>query len=152
MPDLALLATILTSIKTATDIAKGLREADLSLEKAETKLKLADLMSALADARTAVSSLQEELLSKDRQIKELQETLDVRKAMKYVAPFYWREEAGQRDGPFCQQCYDSKRSVIRVQSHHEGWWSCLTCGQSYNAGEQRSTAPRVITEFDPRST
>ena len=32
MLDLALLAAVLTSIKTATDIAKGLREADLSLE------------------------------------------------------------------------------------------------------------------------
>ena len=41
MPDIATIGAFLTSIKTATEIAKALREVDVSLEKAETKLKIA---------------------------------------------------------------------------------------------------------------
>jgi hypothetical protein len=150
MPDLALLATVLTSIKTATDIARGLREAGISFEKAELKLKLADLMTALADARIAVSSVQEELLTKDREIQELRESLDLKKAMKYEAPFYWLEEDGKRDGPFCQQCYDSVRKAIRVQEVENPYWRCNTCGHTYTAGSSRPRQIHVETEFDPR--
>ena len=44
MPDMASVSVVLSSIKTATDIVKFLRETDVSLEKAETKLKLAELV------------------------------------------------------------------------------------------------------------
>jgi len=150
MPDLALLATVLTSIKTATDIVRGLRDADISLEKAELKLKLADLMTALADARIAVSSVQEELLTKDRQIKELRESLDLKKAMKYQAPFYWLEEGGKRDGPFCQQCYDSAQKAIRLQVLENQYWRCNTCSHTYAPGGSRPRQVRAVTDFDPR--
>ena len=62
MPDLATIAAAINSIKTATDIAKGFREAGLSLEKAEHKFRLAELMTALAEARIATASVQEEVL------------------------------------------------------------------------------------------
>ena len=149
MHDLALLATILTSIKTATDIAKGLREADLSIEKAELKLKLADLMTALADARIAVSSVQEELSTKERQLKELRESLESKKSMKYAAPFYWIEEESRRDGPFCQQCYDAEQKAIRLQLLENGYWKCNTCSHTYSAGSPRPRQIRAVTEFDP---
>ena len=151
MPDLALLAAVLTSIKTATDIAKGLREADLSLEKAELKLRLADLMTALADARVAVSSVQEELVTKEREIKELHEMFDLRKRMKYSAPFYWLEEEGKRDGPFCQQCYDAQGKVIRLQGHDDHW-RCETCSNNYMISDRRPMQLRAETDFDPRSS
>ena len=47
----------LTSLKTATDIAKLIRESDVSLEKAELKLKLAQLTDGLADARIQLSDI-----------------------------------------------------------------------------------------------
>ena len=106
-------------------------------------------MTALADARIAVSSVQEDLLTKERQIKELQEDLEVQKAMKYAAPFYWLERDGQRDGPFCQQCYDSKRKAIRLQHSDVGHWSCNTCRNVYMPPGRSLGQPRVITEFDP---
>ena len=44
MVDLTLFSAALSSVKTAADIAKLLKESDLSLEKAEHKSRLADLM------------------------------------------------------------------------------------------------------------
>ena len=50
MLDMASVSVVLSSIKTSADNAKLLREKDVSVEKAETKLKLAELVGALADA------------------------------------------------------------------------------------------------------
>jgi len=44
---------------------KLLRETDVSLEKAETKLKLAELVGALADAKLELAEVQNLLLEKD---------------------------------------------------------------------------------------
>jgi hypothetical protein len=57
MPDIALISAILNSVKTATDITKFLRESDMSIEKAEIKLKLADLVGALVDAKIQLTDV-----------------------------------------------------------------------------------------------
>lgn len=57
MPDMASVSVVLTSIKTATDIAKLLRETDVSLEKAETKLKLAEMVRFASSVMTRSSRL-----------------------------------------------------------------------------------------------
>ena len=62
--DLTAVSTLLGSIKTATEIAKLIKDSDVSLEKAETKLKLAELISALADAKIKVTAVQQPCLTK----------------------------------------------------------------------------------------
>ena len=78
MADIAAIASILGSVKTATEIAKLLKDSDLSLEKAEMKLKLADLISALADARIETAEIQSLIAEKDEKIKQLQEVLETK--------------------------------------------------------------------------
>ena len=51
MADLATIGAALSSLKTATEIVKFIRESDVNLEKAELKLKLADLLGSLADTK-----------------------------------------------------------------------------------------------------
>ncbi len=55
--DIAAIGSLLSSLKTATDIAKFIKDSDVSLEKAETKLKLAELVSALAGGCVKTSSV-----------------------------------------------------------------------------------------------
>jgi hypothetical protein len=59
--DFTSVTAVLGSIKTATEIAKLIKDSDLSLEKAETKLKLADLNGTLADAKLEVVGVQQTL-------------------------------------------------------------------------------------------
>ena len=66
MVDMAAISQVLSSIKAASDIAKLLKETDISLEKAETKLKLAELVGALADAKLELAEVQNLLLSPQR--------------------------------------------------------------------------------------
>lgn len=150
MPDIASIASILGSIKTATEIAQLLKSSDLSLEKAELKLKLADLVSALADAKIELADVQELLSEKDQKIKELERANEVHCKLTYQAPYYWLVEQDSKDGPFCQQCYDKERVLIRLQGYGNGYWDCKTCKSNYTDSSCQSEVFSVDRrEYDP---
>lgn len=131
MTEIAALSTILSSIKTATEIAKLIKESDLSLEKAETKLKLADLISALADAKIDAAELQRLIFDKDEKIKKLEEILSIKQKLRYEPPYYWLDAETGKEGPFCQTCYDKDGKLIRLQSQGDGYWFCNICRNVY---------------------
>lgn len=135
MPYITSIATILSSIKTATDIAKVLRESDLSLERAELKLKLADLVSALAEAKMELSELQETLSAKDKQISELEEAFQSKDSLKrrYDA-LYTTDKNGNPVGvAFCLRCWEighKKRQLVHDAKDY-GIRVCTACGHRY---------------------
>jgi hypothetical protein len=130
--DIPTIAAILGSIKSATDIAKLLKETDVSLKKAEVKLKLADLISTLADAKIEIAEVQDLLREKDTKIRELEEALAVKAKLAYEAPYYWLVQGGEKDGPFCQQCHDAGGKFIRLHKRGvKGGWECKTCGKHF---------------------
>ena len=132
MDPVTVISSTLASIKTATEIAKLLKDADLSLEKAELKLKLADLIGALADAKLEVVRVQEIVTEKDKTIKELEQQLDSKAKPTFERPFYWMNEEDEKDGPFCQKCYDSNKKLIRLQKRgNRDEWDCLECKEYF---------------------
>jgi hypothetical protein len=144
MPDLTSISAILSSIKAASDIAKLLKEADLSLEKAELRLKLADLISALADARIEIASIQESLNLKDGQIRELEQALNIQRNLQYEEPSYWLREGDKREGPYCQRCYDKDRKLVRLQGYETGIFDCKVCNTNYSTREFRQRQEDAI--------
>jgi len=146
MPDIATISSFLTSIKTASDIAKILKDSELSLETAETKMKLAELINALADAKIDAAGIRELLIEKDQKISELGEELKIKGSLKYEEPYYWLTQENGRDGPSCQKCYDTEKSLIRLQGDGEGYWDCRNCqngytDSSFNSGKYTSFEP-----------
>jgi hypothetical protein len=132
MADLTAISTVLSSIKAATDIAKIVRESGLTLEQAEYKLKLAELVEKLADAKLQIASVQEVIDERDRKIKELENAANIRGKLSFAPPYYWlTAEDGNRDGPYCQQCYDSAAKLIRLTGFGNGYWECKTCKSNY---------------------
>lgn len=135
MPDITSIAAILSSIKTATDIAKFLRESDLSLERAELKLKLADLVSALAEAKMELTEIQETLSAKDKQIAELEEAFQSKDSLarRYDA-YYTTDENGNPVGvPLCLRCWENdhkKRQLVHDAKDHRTR-VCTACGHHY---------------------
>ncbi len=129
--DLTTISTALSSIKTATDIAKLIKESGLSLEKAEANLKLAELISALADAKIQIADIQQLLLDKDNELRAANERLAVKEKLQWEKPYYWLIVDNQKDGPFCQHCYDKHKELIRLQGNGEGYWDCKACKSSY---------------------
>lgn len=139
MNEITGLTTILASIKTATDIAKLIKESGISLEKAEIKMKIAELISALADAKIEAAGLQNLISEKDEKIKELEETLNIKKSLRYEAPFYWLDGDKKKDGPYCQACYDSKGKLIHLQLDG-AYWFCFVCKQTFYGSSNNSSS------------
>lgn len=129
--DMTSVSAVLSSIKTATDIAKVIKESDVSLEKAESKLKLAELISALAEAKIQVADIQQLLMEKDAELKAVAEQLVVKEKLHWESPCYWLRDGAKKDGPFCQHCYDKNHELIRLQGNGDGYWECKACKNSY---------------------
>lgn len=129
MVDIAMVSAALTSIKTATDVARLIKDGEKKLDQAEFKLKLADLIGNLADARIEIANITELLAAKDSEIRSLQTLLELKNNLIWEAPFYWKIKDGQREGPFCQQCFDASNKLIRCinKGYKQGVWNCHTC-------------------------
>jgi hypothetical protein len=151
MTDISSITSIVGSIKIATDIAKFFKESTTSLEEAETKLKLADLISALADAKIEAADIQSLVLEKDEEIKRLKEALEIKQQVKYEKPYYWLCEGDNKDGPYCQHCFDKEGKLIRLQSfNNNGYWRCMVCKSDYRDSSYVSPQP-VVTVKTTRS-
>ena len=136
--DFTAVTAVLGSIKTATDIAKLIKDSDLSLEKAETKLKLADLIGTLADAKLEVVGVQQTLAEAEARIRDLENELKTRKMLRWKDPAYWLDSEHGEDGPFCQKCYDTDTNLVRLQGNGQGWFECKACKSSYETADHRA--------------
>lgn len=149
--DFGSISAALGSIKTATEIAKYIKETDLSLEKAETKLKLADLISALADAKLEVVGAQQSLAEAEGQIKELEKQMEVRANLTWEEPYYWLKTPDARDGPFCQKCYDTDKKLVRLQGNGEGLFHCKACSNTFVTQAYRNRQDAMVRRHNSGS-
>ena len=116
MPDFTLITAGLSSVKIAMDIAKGIRESGISLEKAEVKLQLAELLSSLADAKISLVETQELLDAKDKEIKALTEALEIKaKLVRRHESYYQTGEDGEPTGdPCCSRCWEVDHRLVHL--------------------------------------
>jgi len=43
-------------------------------------------------------------------------------------PYYWKKITEQeKEGPYCQLCYDKDQKLIRLQDWGNGEWNCQSC-------------------------
>jgi hypothetical protein len=130
------IASIFTSVKAATDIAKFVRDSDFSLEKAEGKLKLAELVSALADVKLQAVDIQQALTDRDEKIRGLEAALKLRSDLVWREPCYWLATAEGIEEPYCQSCYDSISKLSRLHSPSDGRYICRVCDKAYMTRER----------------
>ena len=131
MADIATIAAALGSLKTATDIAKLIKNSGASLEQAEVKLQIAELISALAEAKIEIADIQSALMEKDRIISSLSEKLTIKQNIVWDSPYYWLVNEADRDGPYCQRCYDVEQRLVRLQGSGKSGWGCRSCKSSF---------------------
>jgi hypothetical protein len=133
MADIATISAALGSLKTAIGIAKFLGESDLSLEKAELKLKLAELIAALADAKMEVADVQDALVEKDKRIAELEEAFEVtHKVVRHKDAYYASDDGGNPVGvPYCLRCWENDHKLRQLKRIHPKR-VCTTCHETYD--------------------
>jgi hypothetical protein len=125
-----------TSVKTALEIAKLIRDGSNSLERAELNLRLADLVSSLADAKIELTCLQDELSAKDARIAELQAAFERRdKVTRAGDAMYTVGAGGGAIGePYCIRCWEADQRLrpLVVSFKHGMQTHCHFCDRSFN--------------------
>ena len=120
------------SVKSAIEIAKTLKDSADLFDKAEVKLQLAELIGSLADAKMQIAEIQESLLDSEREKKELINKIKTKDNMIYEKSYYWKMNGDEKDGPFCQRCFDSDEKLIRLQGGNNDTWSCKQCDKTFH--------------------
>ena len=123
------LSLLLTQTKTAVDIAKFIKNSSDALDKSGQKLKLAELIEALADIKMETSDIKSLIIDKDEKIQLLENQLKLKNDLVYEAPYYWMINSDEeKEGPFCQNCYDTDGKLIRLQKFGSNdRWKCYHC-------------------------
>ena len=131
--DIPTITSALAGIQTATSLAKGLWEADISLEKADQKFKLAEIIEALADAKISIADFKELLIEKEKEISDLKEKLERKDKVKFDGNHYWIEGDSV---PFCSVCYERDSKLHHLKYIPENRLSspsylCKICGNGF---------------------
>jgi hypothetical protein len=101
-----------------------------------------ELQEQLIKLREEAVRLQEENLQLREKVKSLEEQLQVKVQFQFDGSAYWKGDPRSKDkeGPYCQRCYDADMKVVRLQSHHYSYqgqdnysWQCRACGTSVAA-------------------
>lgn len=126
---------LVSSISTAMDIVKKLRELDRKVSEADFKMLLADLTSQLGDAKLDAANLKIELADAKGKIEELEREIAQRASAEpnvhegaYMFP--------DKNGHYCTGCYDQKGQKILLNElsgimRMVGKWQCPACDKNF---------------------
>jgi hypothetical protein len=127
MPDMGEITAAIQAIKTALEIAKFLKDADLRMEKAEQKLKIVDLIATLADARASLAEFQDLVMEKDRQIEDLTQRIKTKgDLIRDDEAYYAKSENGDPIGdPYCARCFETEGIAVHLATMPDNRIRCF---------------------------
>jgi hypothetical protein len=116
-------AAALSGLKRASDIVTALVRGDVTLEKAELKLRLADVLGDLAEARVALAQTREELEENEKELERLREAVRLKEEVVRLGDAYYRKDSnGLPSGdPYCSYCIESDGRLFHLADrgiHH----------------------------------
>ena len=150
MEPITAIATALSSIKTATEIAQLLKTSDDAYLKAELKLRMAELMVALADTKIAISELKDVLQKKDEEIALLISKSKEVNSLVFIEPIYRKRlENGELEGCYCQRCYDVDKKIVRLIDYRNDSYYCNECKTTYRGPNYVSPMRNRHSSYDP---
>jgi hypothetical protein len=136
--DIVTFSALLGTVKTATEIAKAIKDGGATLEAAEMKLKLAALISALADVKMEAATVQTQWLDAQERIRQLEAVAKQRAAMVWRQPCYWMPRDGDGvEEAYCQPCYDGNGTASRLNDDGNGGYRCMVCGKYVETNERK---------------
>ena len=86
-----------------------------------------ELYEKMINLRGEILHLEEENLQLKKDLKKLKKDQDIKNNTVYEKPYYWLKKGDDKDGPYCQKCYDDDGKLIRLQGSGNGKWHCLSC-------------------------
>ena len=106
------------------------------------------------EAQAQIQKLQEQYLDLHAENLELkQELLEIKGVLQeqtqmvFDEPFFYIEDAGERDGPYCPKCWqgqNKKCRVVKTPESYSGTHKCQVCDVCFGKGR-----PMPEVRFDP---
>ena len=90
----------------------------------------------IMELRETALSLQEENIAFRERIKILEDELKLKQQLKFEKTKYWLIDGQNKDGPFCQRCYDVEKHLVRLQDY-ENCWYCIACKNGFDYRSER---------------
>jgi len=145
--DFTAITTAIQSLKTASDMVKGIRQATASLEDATVKFQIAELTNALADLKLALADVKEENIELREKLSAMGKSQSFRPLLELRENVYFPisgEIDGYGKGPWCTNCFDEKEKLVAL--HHKVSmaigdfvsykWECPSCKSSVGAPDK----------------
>ena len=122
--------------KSIKELGKGLLDAKID---AAVKDRFREMLEKIGNFQEALYLLREELLTQQQEktdlkakVDELQAKLDQKSKVEFIMPSYWIVDEGEKDGPYCQRCYDVDERLVRLQvKEGDDYWRCSGCSKIY---------------------
>ncbi len=133
MLDTAKISAIFSSVKTASEIAKLIKNSTVPLKEEEIKLQMEELISMLANTEIELSEIHVMQKEKEAKILELEKILSEKDKLTFKEDMYWMENDNI---PFCKDCYESNSKYNHLDSKQEGTdnlvrYYCNICDNNY---------------------
>lgn len=87
----------------------------------------------LLELREAFLEFREESLQIKTELQEMKEAQSLKDKLTFEEPFYYLIEGDDKDGPFCQRCYDVDKLHVRLSVTPSvfGSHQCKQCKENY---------------------
>lgn len=95
----------------------------------------------IMELRETAVQRQDENYELREKIKALQDKLEIKGNLVWEKPYYWLKNGVNKEGPYCQLCWDKETKLIRLQDGVNGVWNCHSC-ESYFT-DRSHVAPTV---------
>ena len=97
----------------------------------------------IMELQEAAIELQDENQALKHKIRLLEKDLEIKARLEWEKPYYWLVDGEEKDGPYCQLCYDKEQKLIRLQGGGRGAWGCHSCKSTFHDSSYTSPRPRT---------
>lgn len=122
-------SSLLTSVATSVQLAKGLLDVKEIANSAEAKMAIAELTTKLAEAQVQIADLRVEQLAKDEQIRGLEKKLSDRaKLIRHKEMYFEINHEGEPMGePLCPRCLEVGEKTVHLVFQNYKYIRCPEC-------------------------
>lgn len=152
------ISSILSSVKTASDIGNLLISSHSAYDKAQLKIEIEKLIDALHEVKQQSRAIEDVIYDKDQEIKQLKAQLAERNAAPKVghyqdAVYKLDDNNWPKGNPYCPACFASDEKLLPVTPLGliQGTSRCGSCKTTYKTINTPASVHKKLEQQKARS-
>ncbi|MBP7074628.1 MAG: hypothetical protein KBA81_04510 [Rhabdochlamydiaceae bacterium] len=138
------------ALKATIGIVSTLSETFKKLGKIAKKSEFIEIQEKLLAVKAQLLEHREKLQGIEQENQELKHKLKLSEELNFESPYYWLIKGSDREGPFCQRCYDIDSKPVRLipNDPDELRFYCTACKSHYESLETtRKRRDNLFNQF-----